>query len=477
MKTVYSESRVLWQKKILDARNDDDFNDEDGNDGNSIKNVNDDVNDDDDVDDNDYCGSTIIKRSKKIADVENMDDLCEPKRKMEYNTTNVSDASVTSRIITMNNSDSDKEYENTMNVTADNGLPWFTIFVCLGFGTMLISGINATEGIFAFEDQMYFDFMLWQLIWVGIVSFTSIAFLIHAVKEACSGSRKIGSITNRCSCFMYVGMTFIFLPILLTGIFCSSAFINGDFNYEDHVWSFVSAWAFSILIPIVLWIVNKRTNTINFWRGYWVSLWIFISCNTFCYGSFFLLQYLLNRDLDYSMWDDSYFVYGMTVCAGNASIMIIIFLLKIVKWRRTFDNNDESIIINNSNNNNNQVGIYCGDICINLIGSALSYAFFYVAVNHFFIAIGVLYMIVFVIIILLAIKNRINNPNIKVDQRSICTNNIKYPSDTYSFLALCDPRKETNLFCFGLLIFLFQSSLLIVMLLSVVVPKLRTTGK
>lgn len=472
MKTLYSESRVLWQRKILDARNDDDFNDEDGNNGNNIKSV--DVDDDDDVNDDDYCGSTIIQRSKKLADVENMDDLCEPKRKMGFNTTNVSDASVTSRTITMNNSDSDKEYDNTMNVTADNGLPWFTIFVFLGFMTMVIAGINATEGIIVIADDYNKDTMLWEVIWLSIVSLTSITLLIHAVKEACSGSRKIGSITNKCSCFMYVGMTFIFLPLLLTGIFFGFFFIGGGWNYGDHVWSCVSAWVVSILIPIVLWIVNKRTNIINFWRGYWVSHWIFISCNTFCYGFYFLLNYLVDED----GWLGP-FVYAVIVCAGNAFIMLLILLLKVVKWRRTFDNNDESIIISNNsnNNNNNQVGIYCGDIYINLIGSALSYVFFYVAVNYFFITIGVLYMIVFVIVTLLTIKNIINNPNINVDRRSICTNNIKYPSDTYSFLALCDPRKETNLFCFGLLIFLFQSSLLIVMLLSVVVPKLRTTGK
>jgi len=62
-----------------------------------------------------------------------------------------------------------------------------------------------------------------------------------------------------------------------------------------------------------------------------------------------------------------------------------------------------------------------------------------------------------------------NNP-------STSTNDEKYPSDSYSFLAIYGPICDTDLFSFGLMVFLIQATLLILMILSVVEESMRTSG-
>ncbi len=53
----------------------------------------------------------------------------------------------------------------------------------------------------------------------------------------------------------------------------------------------------------------------------------------------------------------------------------------------------------------------------------------------------------------------------------------KYPSNSYSFLAVYDPIRDTKLFCFGLFISLFQFALLFLMAANVIVPRFRTAGE
>lgn len=52
-----------------------------------------------------------------------------------------------------------------------------------------------------------------------------------------------------------------------------------------------------------------------------------------------------------------------------------------------------------------------------------------------------------------------------------------YPKDTYSFIALCSPYHNFKFFFFGLIVWMFQLSLLLLMALNVIVPRLRTTGE
>jgi len=53
----------------------------------------------------------------------------------------------------------------------------------------------------------------------------------------------------------------------------------------------------------------------------------------------------------------------------------------------------------------------------------------------------------------------------------------KFPTDCYSFVALYSPITDPDLFCFGIIIFLFQSTLFLLMILSVVSPDLRATAE
>jgi len=53
----------------------------------------------------------------------------------------------------------------------------------------------------------------------------------------------------------------------------------------------------------------------------------------------------------------------------------------------------------------------------------------------------------------------------------------KFPADSYSFVALYSPKTDADIFFFGLIVFLFQSTLFLIMILSVIIPRWRTTGE
>ena len=53
----------------------------------------------------------------------------------------------------------------------------------------------------------------------------------------------------------------------------------------------------------------------------------------------------------------------------------------------------------------------------------------------------------------------------------------KFPKDSYSFVALYSPKTDADIFCFGIIVFLFQSTLFLLMILSVIIPRWRTTGE
>ncbi|VEU33797.1 unnamed protein product [Pseudo-nitzschia multistriata] len=52
----------------------------------------------------------------------------------------------------------------------------------------------------------------------------------------------------------------------------------------------------------------------------------------------------------------------------------------------------------------------------------------------------------------------------------------KFPADAYSFVALFSPWKDSDVFCIGMIVFLFQSTLFLLMILSVLCPGWRSTG-
>ena len=53
----------------------------------------------------------------------------------------------------------------------------------------------------------------------------------------------------------------------------------------------------------------------------------------------------------------------------------------------------------------------------------------------------------------------------------------KYPPDSYSFVALYSPTTDIDAFSFGVLVFLFQGALFLLLIMSVMVPKIRTSGE
>ena len=55
--------------------------------------------------------------------------------------------------------------------------------------------------------------------------------------------------------------------------------------------------------------------------------------------------------------------------------------------------------------------------------------------------------------------------------------NMKFPPDSYSFVAFYSLENNADAFCLGIFVFLFQSSFFILMILSVVYPPWRTTGE
>ena len=52
-----------------------------------------------------------------------------------------------------------------------------------------------------------------------------------------------------------------------------------------------------------------------------------------------------------------------------------------------------------------------------------------------------------------------------------------FPPDSYSFVALYSPKTNADAFCFGLIVFLFQLILFLLMILSVIYPEWRTIGE
>mmetsp|Transcript_21914 Transcript_21914/g.60922 ORF Transcript_21914/g.60922 Transcript_21914/m.60922 type:complete len:1053 (+) Transcript_21914:403-3561(+) len=52
-----------------------------------------------------------------------------------------------------------------------------------------------------------------------------------------------------------------------------------------------------------------------------------------------------------------------------------------------------------------------------------------------------------------------------------------FPQDVYSFVAVFSPKDEADQFCFGILVFLFQAALFMLMILSVTLRDLRTIGE
>ena len=73
-----------------------------------------------------------------------------------------------------------------------------------------------------------------------------------------------------------------------------------------------------------------------------------------------------------------------------------------------------------------------------------------------------------------------NNNNSNVNNNNVHDDNVnkiekeKYPSDCYSFLSIHGPFTSPGFFCFGMMPFVFQSTLSIFMILSVVAPKIGT---
>jgi len=122
------------------------------------------------------------------------------------------------------------------------------------------------------------------------------------------------------------------------------------------------------------------------------------------------------------------------------------------------------------------------DLSLLLVGAGIGSALIYCnALNgHLSLQIYGCFSILVLLIIWLynTTEDKINDKN----DKATCSSRSpyekkKYPSDTYSFLALYGPRDNADLFSFGLMVFLFQATLVTLMILSVVAQEMRTAGE
>jgi len=139
---------------------------------------------------------------------------------------------------------------------------------------------------------------------------------------------------------------------------------------------------------------------------------------------------------------------------------------------------------NNANNNANPpvfmilVGLGLGLVLSPSLGPIVKWQFPIV------FTLSVTLLIIPVILVLVVLIRRLGcrlcnrNTSIPIGGPSVSSPiQEKYPSDTYSLMAFYSPIKDPKIFFFGLLVFLLQFTLLLLMTLNVIVPKLRTTGE
>lgn len=356
------------------------------------------------------------------------------------------------------------------------GLPWAFIFVVVSLESAIIAAVRA------------YPMYLWIPISVlmAIMLLTTISIFLKSSKECCYCCRNSNDSdtpesnrTIRKWCCTYIGI----FVVLFLGLAARIPYFV-VFEYLSDTW-FFGLYAIGIgLIPILIlllsWMaklcLSSDNGTKNFWTGYWVSLWILVSCGWFAFGFLVWVGKILS---DGTVEVDPIVGYIMGGFGGAyvvCEIMImIVFVMRIAKWHLTKENTNA----NNTSTTSN--GIPAVDLFSTLVGFPLG-PLFIVWIPLLDLYVSLLLCAVSTILVIATwhkFKFWGNNTPIASanENRPSTTRTKKYPKDSYSFLALYSPKTDINLFCFGLMVFLFQSTMLILMILSVIVPQWRIMGE
>ncbi len=249
---------------------------------------------------------------------------------------------------------------------------------------------------------------------------------------------------------------------------------------------------------------------ISFWTGYWPSVLIFSACNAL---GWFLVYWSSEHHWRYSYgegysYGDRWNIEFILWFASNVMIHII-FIMRLVQWRKTNDTTttdseamaehdipDDDTEVNtnavsrpaadtvettngdanagtrtNIHGNSNCNGIYCMDLYLLVIGSALPSPIVVVIKRYLYASFAsflalVIFAVIGKCIIDCCRKKDPSNPSTTGDA-STKEKKLKYPSDSYSFLAVYSPLEQPNLFCFGLMVFVFQFALLALLITSI----------
>uniref|UniRef100_A0A7S4ENQ3 LNR domain-containing protein n=1 Tax=Pseudo-nitzschia australis TaxID=44445 RepID=A0A7S4ENQ3_9STRA len=143
------------------------------------------------------------------------------------------------------------------------------------------------------------------------------------------------------------------------------------------------------------------------------------------------------------------------------------------------ENEDENDYANENMNanhsGNSDIPMITVTMFLILVSFALSVINDLKRINQFFalsIFLGIS-IVVLMILWIVKVGRRRNNAN---THTSADDETRKFPTDCYSFVALYSPKTDPDLFCFGLLVYVFQASLFFLMISSVVHPSLHSTG-
>jgi len=373
-----------------------------------------------------------------------------------------------------------------------NGLPWAALVVFTGLGSALIAAIHIVEPTHLFVYA-----------WIVVMLLTTIAIFFRSCIKCCKKPNATvenddGGVATEWCTYLSDMIAFILLMSTWLVSFWAIEFVAIPLYW--YTGFFYIGPSVALIMILCLLSTAKRYKSTDFWSGYWVSLSMLTSCficgngicasgvlavlysfpeafprffetSETCSGTFKLLEFDCSPVSLIWFWI-AYFVATF--------IAIVTYIVRNVKRRKRMINM-------RSSNTSSGSGIYCLDLYILLLGFPVTFLII-VAIPSFKLYISIS---IFVAATLLAATSwsiihscRRNNASIRNNDDN--TESVddaddkrdrKYPQDSYSFMALYGPMRNINLFSFGLMVFLFQSVLLIVMILSVTIPKLRTMGE
>eukprot|EP00537_Pseudo-nitzschia_pungens_P007886 CAMPEP_0172377638 /NCGR_PEP_ID=MMETSP1060-20121228/69004_1 /TAXON_ID=37318 /ORGANISM="Pseudo-nitzschia pungens, Strain cf. cingulata" /LENGTH=1154 /DNA_ID=CAMNT_0013105339 /DNA_START=368 /DNA_END=3833 /DNA_ORIENTATION=+ len=171
-------------------------------------------------------------------------------------------------------------------------------------------------------------------------------------------------------------------------------------------------------------------------------------------------------------FDDNYWRYPDLILSKTIIVPLATLLAFIIRGIRQLRGKSDTAL----------PFIYSMDLSLLLVGTGIGFALIYCSAHNGPLSLKI-YGCISTLVLLITwlyntTKDKINDKN----DKATCSSRSpyekkKYPSDTYSFLALYGPRDNADLFSFGLMVFLFQATLVTLMILSVVAQKMRTAGE